>query len=76
MVAIGFSDDLFVGLILGCFIGLLAGPLLRAWLVRREWIRASREADLFGHDLERIEDPKPASVASAAVRRRTEPREA
>lgn len=74
MVAIGFSDDLFVGLILGCFIGLLAGPLLRAWLVRREWIRASREADLFGHGLDRIEEP--GIVGSTPIRRRTDPREA
>jgi hypothetical protein len=74
VVAIGFSDDLFVGLILGCFVGLVAGPLLRAWLVRGEWIRASREADQFGHDLDRIEDP--GAVASAPVRRRAEPREA
>jgi hypothetical protein len=74
VVAIGFSDDLFVGLILGCFIGLLAGPLLRAWLVRREWTQASREADLFGHGLDWIEEP--GIVGSTPIRRRTEPREA
>ena len=74
MVAIGFSDDLFVGLILGCFIGLLAGPLLRTWLVRREWTQASREADQFGHGLDRIEEP--GIVGSTPIRRRTEPREA
>lgn len=74
MVAIGFSDDLFVGLILGCFIGLLAGPLLRAWLIRREWTQASREADQFGPGLDRIEEP--GAVASAPVRRRAEPRQA
>jgi hypothetical protein len=74
VVAIAFSDDLFVGLILGCFVGLLAGPLLRAWLIRREWTHASHEADLFGDDLDRIEEP--GAVASAPVRRRTEPREA
>jgi len=74
VVAIGFPDDLFVGLILGCFIGLLAGPVLRAWLVRREWTRASREADLFGGSLDRIEEPP--AVASPPVRSRTQARNA
>jgi hypothetical protein len=74
VIAISLSDDLFVGLILGCFIGLLAGPLLRAWLIRREWTHASREADLYGDGLDRIEEP--GADSSAPVRRRTQPREA
>jgi hypothetical protein len=74
VIAIGSSDDLFVGLILGCFIGLLAGPLLRAWLVRREWTHASREADRCGGGLYRIEDP--GAIVPPTVRRRTEARKA
>ena len=73
MVATRLSDDVFVGLILGCLVGLLAGPLLRAWLIRRERTHASHEADLFGDGLDRIEEP--GAVASAPVRTRTEPRE-
>lgn len=55
MVAAAFSSDLFIGLILGCFVGLLLGPLLRLWLSWREWVSASREADLLGDVLERME---------------------
>lgn len=55
MVAAAFSSDLFIGLILGCFVGLLLGPLLRLWLTWREWVSASREADLLGDVLERME---------------------
>lgn len=55
MVAAAFSSDLFIGLILGCFVGLLLGPLLRAWLSWREWVTASREAQLLGDVLERME---------------------
>ncbi len=55
MVSAAFSSDLFIGLILGCFVGLLLGPLLRLWLSWREWVSASREADLLGDVLERME---------------------
>jgi hypothetical protein len=41
------SDGQFVaGLLIGVFLGLLIGPLLRSWLAWREWVEASREADL------------------------------
>jgi hypothetical protein len=55
MVAASFSEDLLIGLIVGFFLGLLVGPLLRSWLEWREWVRASREADLLGHVLERMD---------------------
>ncbi|HXF57542.1 MAG TPA: hypothetical protein VNO34_08250 [Actinomycetota bacterium] len=35
-----------VGLFVGVCIGLLLGPGLRTWLVRRDWADASREANL------------------------------
>lgn len=34
------------GLFVGVCIGLLLGPALRTWLVRRDWADTSREADL------------------------------
>lgn len=55
MVAAAFSTDLLIGLVLGSFLGLLLGPLLRLWLSWREWVSASREADLLGDVLERME---------------------
>ena len=55
MVAAGFSSDLLIGLVLGSLVGLLLGPLLRAWLSWREWVSASREANLLGDVLERME---------------------
>ena len=45
MVA-AMSGDVFVGLVLGLFLGILVGPLMRAWLSWQEWKSASREADL------------------------------
>jgi hypothetical protein len=55
MVAAGLSSDLLVGFVIGSFVGLLLGPLLRLWLSWREWMTASREADLLGDVLERME---------------------
>ena len=55
MVAAAFSSDLLIGFVLGSFVGLLLGPLLRLWLSWREWVSASREADLLGDVIERME---------------------
>ena len=55
MIAATVSADLVVGLVLGVFVGLLVGPIVRAWLSWQEWTRASREADLFGDVLERMD---------------------
>jgi hypothetical protein len=59
MVAAAFSGDLLIGLILGLFLGLLVGPVIRSWLSWREWVSASREADLLGDVLDRMEDGWP-----------------
>ena len=57
MLAAAFPDDLVVGLVLGFLLGLVAGPLMRSWLVWREWSSASREADLnASHEAELIAD--------------------
>ncbi|MGH2591334.1 MAG: hypothetical protein ACRDGW_11140 [Actinomycetota bacterium] len=63
VVAVAFSEDLLIGLILGSFLGFLVGPLIRAWLSWREWVSASRaaelgrsrEADVFAELVDRID---------------------
>jgi hypothetical protein len=40
------NADLFVGILIGIAVGLLAGPMLRAWLTYHEWAETSREARL------------------------------
>jgi hypothetical protein len=53
---VGATDGQFVtGLVIGVFLGLLVGPILRSWLAWREWVRASREADLTERFLARWE---------------------
>lgn len=39
------SGEVFVGLVLGFFLGLVLGPVIRAWLSWQEWKSAAREAD-------------------------------
>jgi hypothetical protein len=56
VVAVAFSGDLLIGLILGSFLGFLVGPLIRAWLSWREWVSASRAA---GAVASRAADPDP-----------------
>jgi hypothetical protein len=55
MVAALFSADLFVGLGFGLVLGLLIGPVVRSWLIWREWVSASREANLVADVLDRME---------------------
>jgi hypothetical protein len=43
-----------IGLLLGIVIGLLIGPVLRSWLAWREYVEASREADLHEDLLQRM----------------------
>lgn len=38
------NADLLVGVLIGIAVGLLAGPVLRAWLTYQEWAETSREA--------------------------------
>jgi hypothetical protein len=54
---VGAIDGQFVaGLIIGVFLGLLLGPILRSWLAWREWVEASKEADLTERFLARWEE--------------------
>jgi hypothetical protein len=55
VVAAGISADFLTGLILGIGCGFLIAPLVRSWLGRREWVSASREADLIGEVLNRMD---------------------
>jgi hypothetical protein len=55
------SDGQFVaGLLIGVFLGLLLGPILRSWLAWREWVEASREAELAERFLARLEAEAPS----------------
>ncbi len=68
MVAASLSPDLFVGLGFGLILGLLIGPVVRSWLIWREWVSASREANLVSDVLDRMEVapwPRPDPGASA-----------
>jgi hypothetical protein len=47
---------MLIGLLLGIVIGLLVSPLLRSWLVWRQYVDASREARLTDDVLERMAD--------------------
>jgi hypothetical protein len=55
MVAALLSPDLFVGLGFGLVLGLLIGPIVRSWLIWREWVSASKEANLVADVLDRME---------------------
>jgi hypothetical protein len=55
------NADLFVGILIGIAVGLLAGPVLKAWLIYVEWTETSREARLtealinrLDHDLDEL----------------------
>jgi hypothetical protein len=57
------NADLLVGILIGVAVGLLAGPVLRAWLTYLEWTETSREARLteelisrFDRDLDELAD--------------------
>ena len=55
ILAAGGSGDLLVGILIGCCLGILIGPGFRAWQTHREWIAASREAQLVDHLLTGLE---------------------
>jgi hypothetical protein len=73
MLAALLSSDLLVGLGLGLFLGLLVSPVIRSWLTWREWVSASREADLVADVLDRMEvapwpHPEPEGEAKDVIR--------
>jgi hypothetical protein len=55
MIGVALSADLLIGLALGLCLGMAISPLFRAWLMWREWLEASREADLVGDVLQRMD---------------------
>jgi hypothetical protein len=55
IAALHADADLLVGFLVGTTVGLLAGPLLRAWLTFLEWTHASREAELTEELIDRLD---------------------
>ncbi|MGH2711665.1 MAG: hypothetical protein ACRDH9_10740 [Actinomycetota bacterium] len=61
-------------LILGFVLGVLAGPIIRSWIVWREYQAASRRAWLDNETLRRLEgEPEPPEDAEPATRHETTP---
>lgn len=59
----GGGGDLLVGILIGCCLGILIGPGYRAWQTHREWVDASREAQLVDHLLSDLEaDAEPEAI--------------
>ncbi|HET9249488.1 MAG TPA: hypothetical protein VFP13_06060 [Actinomycetota bacterium] len=80
LAAVTRSADLLVGLVLGLCIGLLVAPALRSWQSRREWLEASREAQLTERLLRNLEvhdagTSPPDDDEAARDGHRSEPRE-
>ena len=70
------NADLFVGILIGVALGLLAGPVLRAWLTYLEWTETSREARLTEDLIDRLDrdlDDLPEADDPAADDERTWP---
>lgn len=66
-MAAGGGGDLLVGLLIGCCLGILVGPGFRAWQAHREWVDASREAQLVDHLLSGLEaDRDPEAIVRTA----------
>jgi hypothetical protein len=71
------DGEFIVGLVIGVFLGLLLGPVLRSWLAWREWVEASREADLTDRLLVRLEEGmSPSDDRSSATQGAAEHRTA
>ena len=68
-LAAGGGGDLLVGILIGCCLGILIGPGFRAWQTHREWVDASREAQLVDHLLSGLEaDADPEADVWTALR--------
>jgi hypothetical protein len=50
------GDNFLAGLLVGVFIGIVAGPLLWHWLARRWWEDADREIRLTDRLIERLDE--------------------
>jgi hypothetical protein len=46
-----------MGMVVGFVLGLLVGPILRSWLIWRQYVEASREAQLHDEILRLMSDP-------------------
>jgi hypothetical protein len=64
VIGVALSADLLIGLALGLCVGMAVSPVFRAWLMWREWLEASREADLVSDVLQRMDadDERPRRV--------------
>ena len=67
ILAAGGGGDLLVGILIGCCLGIVIGPGFRAWQTHREWVDASREAQLVDHLLSGLEaDADPEAIVRTA----------
>lgn len=53
------------GLIVGFVLGLLVGPILRSWLTWKQYVEASREAQLHDEILRLMSEPSSRSEGGA-----------
>lgn len=68
-VGVAVDGQFVAGLLIGVFLGLLVGPILRSWLAWREWVEASREADLTERFLARWEEEGARSDGGSSAKR-------
>ncbi|MGH2640772.1 MAG: hypothetical protein ACRDGO_03635 [Actinomycetota bacterium] len=67
ILAAGGGGDLLVGILIGGCLGVLIGPAFRAWQIHREWVDASREAQLVDHLLTGLEaDTDPDAIVGSS----------
>jgi hypothetical protein len=74
MLATAGFDEFLAGLLIGVFLGLVLGPVLRSWLAWREYVEASREADLTERLLEHLAEEDSAADDEAIAGRGGPPR--
>ena len=67
MLAAGGGEDLLVGMLIGCCLGILIGPGFRAWQTHKEWVTASEEAQLTDRLLTRLEADASEAIVQAGV---------
>ena len=65
------TDGFVAGIVVGIIVGMLFGPVLRSYLVWREWKRASQPAELIDEIIERMapaRGPDPAKAKASGRR--------